>query len=184
MSKCILITVAVVLAGGCGPRLSTGGDGGVDAGDRAADSTADRGRVDAEVGVEPGIDTGADGGVDAGGTDGSRDPDGIAFERVNVFTAEGETRSHLGLTGLLFMPEGKGVLVWEKEGRVVHYRESDEGLTFLGEFTIPDVHAFSDCALSAVVLDPDWEENRIIYAAHCVDATGGRVVSLTFDGTN
>lgn len=108
---------------------------------------------------------------------------GLAFEPVPTRTSatDGQTLAHMELTGLLFVPGDRGLLVWEKNGRVIHYRNEGEALTRLGELRIQDVEQQSDCGLISIVLDPDWEQNHYLYAGHCVSPTHSRVTRYVFD---
>ena len=109
---------------------------------------------------------------------------GLAFIPVETRTSEseGQTIAHMELTGLLFLPNKLGLLVWEKNGRVVHYRrDSDDALTRLGEFRIPDVEQESDCGLISVALDPQWEQNHYLYAGYCVSRFFSEVTRYDFD---
>ena len=109
---------------------------------------------------------------------------GLAFIPVETRTSEieGQTIAHMELTGLLFLPNKQGLLVWEKNGRVVHYQlDSDDVLTRLGEFHVPEVEQESDCGLISVALDPDWQQNHYLYAGYCVSRHFSEVTRYRFD---
>ena len=109
---------------------------------------------------------------------------GLAFVPVETRTSESEaqTLAHMELTGLLFLPKDQGLLVWEKNGRVVHYRRDDgDVLTRLGEFHVRDVEQESDCGLISVALDPAWQNNHYLYAGHCVSRYYSEVTRYRFD---
>jgi glucose/arabinose dehydrogenase len=109
---------------------------------------------------------------------------GLAFIPVETRTSEpdAQTIAHMELTGLAFLPKQQGLLVWEKNGRVLHYRrDSDDVLTRLGEFKIRDVEQESDCGLISIALDPAWEQNHYLYAGHCVNRRSSEVTRYRFD---
>lgn len=107
----------------------------------------------------------------------------LGFVPVETRTAsqQGQTLAHMELTGIQFLPAEQGLIVWEKNGRVVHYAQDGEALTFLGEFRIDDVEQESDCGLISIALDPDWEQNHLLFAGHCVSATHSAVTRYRFD---
>lgn len=109
---------------------------------------------------------------------------GLAFVPIETHTTlgGGQTVAHMELTGLLFLPEDRGLLVWEKSGRVSHYRLDTEGLALQGEFGLDDVATDTDCGLISIALDPDWESNHFIYAAHCISNTHSAVTRYEFHG--
>jgi glucose/arabinose dehydrogenase len=86
------------------------------------------------------------------------------------------------LTGVLFLPGDRGLWVWEKGGRVSHYRPDADGLALQGEFHLKDVATNTDCGLISIALDPDWEHNHFFYAAHCISVTHSAVTRYEFDG--
>lgn len=109
---------------------------------------------------------------------------GLAFIQMETRSAEGDdqTVAHMELTGLLFLPDAQGLLVWEKSGRVVHYQQdSDDVLTRLGELRIRDVEQESDCGLISIALDPQWQDNHFLYAGHCVSRFASAVTRYRFD---
>lgn len=59
----------------------------------------------------------------------ARVPTGISFQPLATLTADAQTVAHMELTGLLFLPGNRGVLVWEKTGRVTHYALNPGALT-------------------------------------------------------
>jgi len=108
----------------------------------------------------------------------------LAFVPVETRTSDqdGQTLAHMELTGLAFLPGDRGLLAWEKTGRVVHYRrDSDDVLTRLGEFQIQNVEHMSDCGLISIALDPDWEHNHLLFAAHCLSPYYSAVTRYKFD---
>jgi glucose/arabinose dehydrogenase len=108
----------------------------------------------------------------------------LSFVPVETHTASGtqQTVAHLELTGLLFLPENRGLLVWEKTGRVSHYQPDDHGLSLIGEFRLDDVATDTDCGLISIALDPDWPNNHFMYAAHCISVTHSAVTRYEFHG--
>ncbi|HKP55319.1 MAG TPA: PQQ-dependent sugar dehydrogenase [Polyangiales bacterium] len=110
----------------------------------------------------------------------------LVFEPVATRTgdAEPQTVAHMELTGLAFLPDDLGLLVWEKRGRVAHYRLQDDALIFQGEFHLPRVATTTDCGLISIALDPDWRDNQLIYAGHCTSTTHSAVTRYRFDATN
>jgi glucose/arabinose dehydrogenase len=107
---------------------------------------------------------------------------GVSFERIAPVTKDGEKSPHQELTGMLFMPADHGVLIWEKAGRVSHYRFEGDALVLQGDLLVTDVLSDNDCGMTSVVLDPEWEENHYLYATHCVKRNVSLLVRYEFDG--
>jgi len=106
---------------------------------------------------------------------------GVSFQRVTPLTEDGERSVHRELTGILFMPADHGALIWEKAGRIAHYRFDDGELVLQGEMLVPDVLSDNDCGMTSVVLDPEWEDNHYLYATHCVRRNLSALVRYEFD---
>jgi glucose/arabinose dehydrogenase len=119
-------------------------------------------------------------------TSGSREGPrvGVAFVPLETHTTAeaAQTVAHMELTGLVFLPEDRGLLVWEKGGRVSHYRPDPDGLALQGEFRLDDIATNTDCGLISIALDPDWETNHFVYAAHCISVTHSAVTRYEFHG--
>ena len=64
---------------------------------------------------------------------------GVSFQQLWPRTADGQTSPHTHVTGLLFLPGDRGLLLWEKAGRVAHYRMQGDDLELLGELRLEDV---------------------------------------------
>jgi hypothetical protein len=107
---------------------------------------------------------------------------GIDFVPLRTRTESGQTVAHMELTGIGFLPRDHGVLIWEKNGRIAHYRVAGDDLVLRGETHVPHTYTMTDCGLSWVVLDPDWEDNHFIYASKCRSFTHSDVVRMVFDG--
>ena len=105
---------------------------------------------------------------------------GIAFEPLRSQTRLGDAVPHMELTGLVFLPDEQGLLLWDKSGRISHHALTPEGLLLLGEFKLEAVYSFDDCGLVSVAIDPDWARNGFIYAAACSSATHSAVTRYTF----
>jgi glucose/arabinose dehydrogenase len=107
---------------------------------------------------------------------------GLSFVPIETHTAgpSQQTVAHMELTGLIFLPDDRGLLVWEKGGRVSHYEPDDHGLALLGEFRLDDVATDTDCGLISIALDPDWSNNHFVYAAHCISVTHSAVTRYEF----
>jgi glucose/arabinose dehydrogenase len=109
---------------------------------------------------------------------------GVAFQPLLARSAAGQTIAHMALTGLLFLPDDRGLLVWEKPGRITHYRLEGDNLVGLGEMRLPEVYSSSDCGLMSVALDPDWPANHFVYASHCISDTHSAVTRFEWGGEN
>jgi hypothetical protein len=167
---------------GCAPcpdaQTADAADQG-DGGDGDGDGDEDSG-IQVDAGDAPG-----DAGPDAECCN-PVDPDvvGVSFQQLWPRTAEGQTSPHMHLTGLLFLPGDRGLLLWEKVGRIAHYRMQGDELELLGELRLEDVLSYSDCGLSQVALDPEWESNHYVYATHCTEISASVLVRYEFDGVN
>ncbi len=167
-------------------------DGGTDAARAHADSdapptietTAAADRADAAALADSDAAAAADGGDDAGSSAANAPVIGVSFVPVETQTrAEAaQTVAHMELTGLLFLPGEHGALVWEKAGRVAHYRLAGAAFELQGEFELVGIESGNDCGLISIALDPDWEQNRLLYASHCISRTHGAVTRYRFDG--
>lgn len=109
---------------------------------------------------------------------------GVGFEPIATRTRgdAAQTVAHMELTGLLFLPGDRGLLVWEKSGRVAHYTLEQDALVLEGELHIDDIESFNDCGLVSLALDPDWEQNGYLYAAACKTRKYSEVKRYTFHG--
>lgn len=107
---------------------------------------------------------------------------GVSFERVEPRLPNGEPAPHKEVTGILFMPRDAGVLIWEKAGRIAHYRFEDGELVLQGELQLDDVYSVNDCGMTSVALDPEWEDNHYLFATHCVKRNKSALVRYEFDG--
>ncbi|HMI94729.1 MAG TPA: hypothetical protein VK509_25320, partial [Polyangiales bacterium] len=58
---------------------------------------------------------------------------GVDFIPVETVTTDGQTVAHLALTGLINLPNDRGVLVWEKSGRIAHYLIDGDRFVLQGE---------------------------------------------------
>ena len=83
-------------------------------------------------------------------------------------------------TELRFIPGGDELLVGGKDGRVAHLRLTGDAAERLGEFEVPGVHSDFDCGLISLALDPDFADNRYLYAGTCTSMTHSAIVRLTF----
>jgi hypothetical protein len=112
------------------------------------------------------------------------EPVGISFQPIATLTEgpDAQTVAHMALTGLLFLPGGRGVLVWEKSGRITHYALHVDSLIWRGEFWVNKIETINDCGLISLALDPDWEDNGFIFAGACISTTHSVVRRLTFHG--
>jgi len=106
---------------------------------------------------------------------------GVSFQRITPRTKDGERAVHKELTGILFMPGDHGALIWEKAGRISHYRFEGDELVLQGEMLVPDVLSDNDCGMTSVVLDPEWERNHYAYATHCVKRNLSVLVRFELD---
>lgn len=109
---------------------------------------------------------------------------GVGFEPIATRTRgdAAQTVAHMELTGLLFLPGDRGLLTWEKSGRVVHYTLERDSLVLEGEFHLDDIETFNDCGLISLALDPEWEQNGYLYTAACKSRTHSVVKRYTFHG--
>lgn len=105
---------------------------------------------------------------------------GIDFLQLDARTATGDTVAHMELTGLLFLPHLRGLLVWQKSGRISHYSLSSSGLVLIGEFRLDGVYGAGDCGLISVALDPDWEQNGYLYASYCLSQNDSALMRYVF----
>lgn len=106
----------------------------------------------------------------------------LAFVPLETHSADAQTVAHMELTGLAFLPEDRGLWVWEKGGRVSHYSPDDAGLALRGEFQLDDIATDTDCGLISIAFDPEWQDNHYFYAAHCISSTHSAVTRYEFDG--
>jgi len=155
-------------------------------GDRDASGRRDASEDDGALSSE---DSGAEGdgnAPDDGALDCSvREPIvGVSFQPLTVRTEDGQTVALMELTGLTFLPGDRGVLVWEKSGRLTHYRIEGDDLVLLGEVRFDNVVNASDCGFVNVALDPEWETNHYIFVAHCISLSYSAVVRYEFDGSD
>ena len=127
-----------------------------------------------------------DASVDAGHDAGVIEPEpmviGIDFESIATVTKSNQTVPHMALTGLTILPGDHGLLVWEKSGRIVHYRIDGDRFVLQGEIRLSGFYTGSDCGLVSVAVDPSWEDNGFLFAGHCVTPTESTVVRLEFHG--
>ncbi len=87
---------------------------------------------------------------------------GLEFEPVRLRTLDGAEIDSQELTGLAFLPNDQGALVWEKSGILSHYVLSGDGFTLRGEIQLPEIFDEGDCGLISVAVDPDWPNNGLI----------------------
>ena len=122
------------------------------------------------------------GDADADGPDPNAPIVGVAFEPLTVRKQDGQTVPLQGITGLAFMPDGSGLLVWEKAGRLMEYGFDGDTLVLQGDTKIGDVYWTDDCGLTTLAFDPEWATNHFVFVAHCVDMRHSVVVRYTLDG--
>ena len=138
------------------------------------------------------VDGGSDGGSEAGEAGDVGDDAavslatvrGLRFEPLLTRDRDGQTVAHMELTGIVFLPEDDGLLVWGKTGHLFHYQLEDGVLVLQGRTQLDGVYAGSDCGLVGLAPDPDWTENHYLWVSHCVNATHGAVFRYQFDPTN
>ncbi len=106
----------------------------------------------------------------------------LVFTPLETRNHASQTVAHMELTGLLFLPEDRGLLVWEQAGRISHYQVDGDTLMLQGELHLDGVATGTDCGLISVVLDPDWADNHFLYAAHCMSRTHSAVRRYVFHG--
>jgi hypothetical protein len=165
------------------------GDAAADAADDASSDASGRHDASEDDAALSSEDSGAEGDGEApedSGRDCSvRDPVvGVSFQPLTVRTEDGQTVALMELTGLTFLPGGRGALVWEKSGRLTHYRVEGDELVLLGEVRFDNVLNASDCGFVNVALDPEWETNHYIFVAHCISPSFSAVVRYQFDGSD
>jgi len=85
------------------------------------------------------------------------------------------------VTDLVFLPSGTEFLVGEYySGLVRHFELTSPGTARqLGTFEL-DVLSDSDCALTFAV-DPDFENNNLLFVSHCISLTEVAITRFTFD---
>jgi hypothetical protein len=174
---------------GDGDRLPSGGSGGMGAHEHdAAGSDAGRGgHQHADSGGDDIEGTDERDPYDDGGLDGDsgveRDPViGVAFQALRARTEDGQTVALQGVTGVAAMPDGSGLVAWEKSGRITHYGIEDDGLVLRGEVRLDGVYTKQDCGLVTFAFDPEWSSNHFVFVAHCVDLKHAAVLRYEFDG--
>jgi glucose/arabinose dehydrogenase len=109
---------------------------------------------------------------------------GIDFVPVETVTEDGQTVPQIGLTGLVLLPGEHGVLVWDKSGRIQHFLVREERFVLQGEMRLEGIHTTSDCGLISLAVDPDWEQNGLLFAGHCIARTESAVTRLEFHGND
>ena len=117
-------------------------------------------------------DTGADAPVEVFEPTGPH----LAFEPIAL---EGD-RSEA--TFFAFLPgTDDEFLMLERPGVVLHYGLSGDSAALRGSFALPDVYASIDCGLISLAFDPDFEANRFLYLAYCLDETASGVFRFTWN---
>ena len=72
-------------------------------------------------------------------------------------------------TDFAFLPgRDEELLVLSQSGGIRHIRLTTDGITFLGE-TEATVFFNEGCGLHSIVVDPEFEDNGLIYLTRCVD---------------
>jgi hypothetical protein len=79
-----------------------------------------------------------------------------------------------------FIPGTDEFLATTRDSRVLHYALLGESTVLLGEFDL-DVHVEQDCGILALAFDPNFDENRYLYASVCFSLDDFGIVRLTFD---
>jgi glucose/arabinose dehydrogenase len=153
------------------------GDGDTDGGDGGEHD----GSIDADV---PLADAGelADASGDADADAAAEAIVGLAFQQLWPKTQDGQASPHQELTGILTLPQDRGFLIWEKAGRISHYQLDGGELILQGELRLEDVLSYSDCGMTYVALDPEWETNHYLFATHCIERNHSVLVRYEFDG--
>lgn len=94
------------------------------------------------------------------------------------------------LTDFVFLPDGREFLTLSKLGEVTHYQLVESGAQNadsaerLGGFRLPGVHTETDCGAISLVLDNDFSENGLFYAAKCTSRQASGVYRYEFDASN
>lgn len=191
MRASALAFALALAAPGCGDGdmladggASTGAGGhGATASDSPGGSRAPGDGDDDDDDDGDGEDDPSDEGGSGGGSGHDHEPIvGVAFKALTVRTEDGQTVALQGITGVAAMPDGSGLVAWEKSGRITHYRVEDDGLVLLGEMRLDGVYATDDCGLVTLAFDPDWASNHYFFVAHCTDLKYAGVLRYEFDG--
>jgi glucose/arabinose dehydrogenase len=151
---------------------------GEDGGGHGADGATEDGGGEGGAVLEDA--TTADG--DADGPDPDAPIVGVAFQPLTIRREDGQTLPLQGITGLAFMPDGSGLLVWEKAGRLIELGFDGDTLVQQGTTQLADVYWNDDCGLTTLAFDPEWETNHYVFAAHCADMRSSVVVRYVLDG--
>jgi Glucose / Sorbosone dehydrogenase len=112
----------------------------------------------------------------------------LAFKPIQVaagsLDSAGPGKSATGLTELRFVPGAPSeIFVSQKGARITHLRLEGDSATLVRRYTVPGVFAEEDCGLISFAFDPDYADNKYLYAAFCTSANRSKVVRFTVGET-
>ena len=112
----------------------------------------------------------------------------LAFKPIAItggtIDAVGPGKSATGLTEIRFVPGSTNeFFVSQKAARLNHFRLEGNNAVLVRRFTVPAVFAEEDCGLISFAFDPDYQNNKHVYAAFCTTANKSKVVRYTVGET-
>lgn len=102
----------------------------------------------------------------------------LDFERVPLSDAPEQA------TSFVFSADGSELFVALKAGSIHRYRPGADGYERVGAFALDEVWSENDCGLESITLDPDFVQNRFLYAAGCIAHTANRLWRVQVDPSN
>jgi len=85
------------------------------------------------------------------------------------------------MTDFKFLPHSNEFLALARDGHAAHFRIVGKKAVQLGDFDIPGVFIGSDCGAISLVLDPDFDINKLFYVSYCTDLKTSTVSRYKFD---
>jgi hypothetical protein len=98
---------------------------------------------------------------------------------TGTLTPAGTGKNPIGFTELRFLPGGTEFLVSQKGGWINHFRMMGNGAMLLRRTELAGVYAQADCGLISIAIDPDYANNKYVYAGHCTAVNRSKIVRLT-----
>jgi hypothetical protein len=110
----------------------------------------------------------------------------LAFKNIPLpgLAGGGSGKSPAGLTEIRFLASAPDqFLVAQKGGGLTHYRLEGDVAALIRAYRIPGVYAQADCGFISFAVDPNFKENRFVYAGYCTAVNRSKLTRFTLGET-